>query len=278
MGLFDKLFGFSKSNINENQEYSTNIQENSPPIDRRAIPANKIDEMQRIDASGEYKNKIHQKYYSDYSEKPFISKDSEKNTSWPDQADMFPNQSIIPISTMTKYDDGLLPGHVYMLYWLKKYTNKRVPAYFEYKYGIKFAKEKKFLYKNGYLNDADKPTEKGEAAIAKHYEVIENHASPKPDHSIEGITKQIIASKDNIIKNGFKGYTFHANSGCCKACAALNGKHFPISKFNIGVNAPPMHDGCRCSISAYNDDPDYEAWLNHLAKGGTTKEWNKRKR
>lgn len=47
---------------------------------------------------------------------------------------------------MTPYSDGLLPGHIYMLYWLKKYKNKRVPAYFEYRYGIDFEKEKSFFF------------------------------------------------------------------------------------------------------------------------------------
>lgn len=279
MRLFDILFGFSKNiDTNEQHEFMENIEETNTTVDRRSIPASKIDEMQKIEASERYRNKVYKKYYSNYPEKPFISKDRELNTNWIEQAEMFLNQSIIPISMMTRYDDGLLPGHVYMLYWLKKYTNKRVPTYFEYKYGIKFGKEKKFLYKNGYLNDMDKPTEKGEAAITEHYEVIKAHTPPKPDRSIEGISKQIIAQRDNIERNGFKGYTFHANRDCCNACAALNGKHFPVSKFKIGVNAPPIHDGCRCSISAYDDDSDYEAWLDHLAKGGTTKEWNKRKR
>ena len=80
---------------------------------------------------------------------------------------------------MTRYSDGLLPGHVYMLYWLKKYTNKRIPAYFEYKYGIDFCKEKDFLYENGFLNESGKPTKKGEKAIENHKNVIENHSSEK---------------------------------------------------------------------------------------------------
>ena len=216
-------------------------------------------------------------YYSDYPEKPFIS-DERDFDRWMDAARMFPKQTIIPKSIITRYDDGLLPGHVYMLYWLKKYTNKKVPAYFEYKYGIDFVKEKAFLSKNGFLTDTYKPTDKGEEAIRVHYDVIENHTPPKPDRSIEGLSKSTIEQKNDIIKNGFTKYTFIANRGCCEKCAALNGKHFPISKLEIGVNAPPMHDECRCAISPYEDDADYEAWLNHLDKGGTTKEWNKSKR
>ena len=42
-----------------------------------------------------------------------------------------------------------------------------------------------------------------------------------------------------------------------------------------GTNAPPMHPNCRCSTSAYEDSDEYEAWLDHLANGGTTEQWNK---
>lgn len=76
----------------------------------------------------------------------------------------------------------------------------------------------------------------------------------KLDLSIEGISAQVIKQRDNIKKNGFKHYEFIANRGCCATCAALDGKHFAISRLKIGVNAPPMHDGCRCSIAAWVDD------------------------
>ena len=82
------------------------------------------------------------------------------------------------------------------------------------------------------------------------------------DHST--MCNQILAARDNMIKNGFKEYTFHANHDCCDICAKLNGKHFPISRLKIGTNAPPMHDGCKCSISAYENDEEYKKWLNSL--------------
>lgn len=88
----------------------------------------------------------------------------------------------------------------------------------------------------------------------------------KKAQEVDGVSKQILKQRDSLQRNGFKEYEFIANRGCCAACAALNGKHFPISKLKIGVTAPPMHDGCRCSIAAYEDDADYEAWLKSLAK------------
>ena len=39
-----------------------------------------------------------------------------------------------------------------------------------------------------------------------------------------------------------------------------------------------MHPNCRCSTAAYEDNEDYEAWMDFLDKGGTTEEWNKLKK
>ena len=90
------------------------------------------------------KNTIYQKYYTDYPEKPYIS--NERNIrEWLERAEMFPSQSLVSRNMMVRYNDGLLPGHIYMLYWLKKYSNKKTPAYFEYEYGIDFVAEKTFL-------------------------------------------------------------------------------------------------------------------------------------
>lgn len=144
------------------------------PKERHLIPSEEIARMQRIDASDHYKQLIYDKFYSDYSEKPYISKDRELYTNWLEQAELFPAQAIIPKSMMTRDADGLLPGHIYMLHWLKKYTNKQVPVYFEYKYGINFEKEKKYLIENKYLKD-NKPTEKGERILEEHGFVVENH-------------------------------------------------------------------------------------------------------
>lgn len=209
--------------------------------------------------------RIIEEFYADYPEIPFISEEREEE--WIERAKTFPKQNIVQKAMMKRYADGLLAGHIYMLYWLGKYTKKKVPVYFEYKYGIDFEKEKIFLFENGFLNAEDKPTEKGEKAIKKHYKIIENHAPAKPDCTVEGISKQILLQRDSIVKNGFSEYTYHASSDACDKCKQLNGKHFKISMLEIGVNAPPMHEGCGCSISAYENYEEYERWLNDLSKG-----------
>lgn len=89
---------------------------------------------------------------------------------------------------------------------------------------------------------------------------------------------QTEAQKQSFERNGFEEYTFLALGTACPICRALDGKHFKVAKMMPGANAPPVHPRCRCSISAYEDSEDYEAWLNFLDKGGTTEEWNKLKK
>ena len=90
---------------------------------------------------------------------------------------------------------------------------------------------------------------------------------------------QTEAQKQSFIRNGFDYYEFICNfnaskHGTCEICQGLNGKHFKVKDMMPGENAPPMHPHCRCSTAAWEDDAEYEAWLDHLEQGGTTKEWN----
>lgn len=85
---------------------------------------------------------------------------------------------------------------------------------------------------------------------------------------------QTEAQKESYIRNGFEEYTFHANSGCCDICDALNGKHFKVKDMMPGKNAPPMHTRCRCSTSAYEDSADYEAWLDAISGSGEPIPWD----
>lgn len=86
---------------------------------------------------------------------------------------------------------------------------------------------------------------------------------------------QTEAQKQSFERNGFTEYTFLALGNACEDCRKLDGKHFKVAKMMPGENAPPIHPFCRCSISAYEDSEDYEAWLDFLDKGGTTEEWNR---
>ena len=48
----------------------------------------------------------------------------------------------------------------------------------------------------------------------------------------------------------------------------------PYPVLTEGRKYAPMHPHCRCSVAAWEDDEEYEAWLDYLAKGGSTEEWN----
>lgn len=88
---------------------------------------------------------------------------------------------------------------------------------------------------------------------------------------------QTEAQKLSFERNGFEQYTFLALGDACGICKELNDKHFYVKDMMPGTNAPPMHPNCRCSTSAYEDSEEYDKWLEHLEKGGTTEEWKKLK-
>ena len=89
---------------------------------------------------------------------------------------------------------------------------------------------------------------------------------------------QTEAQKQSFERNGFTQYTFLALGDACDVCKALDDKHFNVKDMMPGLNAPPMHPNCRCSIAAYEDSDEYEAWLEHLSNGGTTETWERMKR
>ena len=127
-------------------------------------------------ASKEYCNKVYKLFYQDYRNKPFISRERE-HSDWIERAKMFPSQCLVKEQMMQPFKkDGLYPGQVYMLYWLKSNDSYPYPAYFEYKYGIDFDSSLWELTDLGYLENY-KPTEKGEKAILDHYSVIKKHSS-----------------------------------------------------------------------------------------------------
>lgn len=88
---------------------------------------------------------------------------------------------------------------------------------------------------------------------------------------------QTEAQKQSFERNGFTMYEFVALGSACEICRAIDGKHFEVKKMMPGENTPPLHPNCRCSVSAWEDSEDYEAWLDFLDKGGTSAEWERLK-
>ena len=98
-----------------------------------------------------------------------------------------------------------------------------------------------------------------------------------PTFITERARVQTEAQKRAFERNGFTMYTSICNEnptkhGTCSWCRGLNGKHFRGDKMMPGENAPPLHPHCHCSTAAYEDDEEYEAWMQHLESGGTTAE------
>lgn len=58
---------------------------------------------------------------------------------------------------------------------------------------------------------------------------------------------------NDFIGMGLKKYQFLAtcDTDTCDVCGALDLKAFNCSDALEGVNLPPMHPGCRCTVVAY---------------------------
>lgn len=95
--------------------------------------------------------KITHPVYQDYPEQPYISPQRDLQA-WMDTPERFP-YGRVPRANMIRNEDGLLPGHVVML-WLvdvSQITNESfVPQYFEYRYGVEAEEAKQLLVKKGY--------------------------------------------------------------------------------------------------------------------------------
>lgn len=81
------------------------------------------------------------------------------------------------------------------------------------------------------------------------------------------------AQLESFKKNEFEEYMYltlssapFTKSKVCEVCKALDGKTFPIKDAEVGINLPPMHPNCRCSIAAYESESEYNEWLNEGEK------------
>ena len=114
---FNKKVEDFQKKLTEPMDFS--MQKNPESKKQSRVKAQEINQQNRI------QQQIIKQFYADYPEKPYVSADRE--SSWIERAEMFPATALVQKQMMKRYADNLLPGHVYMLYWLKKYTNKKVP-------------------------------------------------------------------------------------------------------------------------------------------------------
>lgn len=76
--------------------------------------------------------------------------------------------------------------------------------------------------------------------------------------TIEKVTKRLVITESSAMttlarKSIFKSlgaskyrYYTQADERVCDQCGPMHGKVFPISAYEIGVTAPPLHPNCRC--------------------------------
>lgn len=87
----------------------------------------------------------------------------------------------------------------------------------------------------------------------------------------EMVRVQTQAQIDSYKANGWEEFEFLAyGTASCEICNALNKKHFKISDFQPAENAPPMHPNCRCRTAPYEDEGEYQKWLDSFGNSGKT--------
>ena len=90
---------------------------------------------------------------------------------------------------------------------------------------------------------------------------------------------QTDVAMDSYKSQNIDRYIFMAvNPRACPICRKIDGNDYAVKDYQPGLNAPPMHPRCHCCTAPYVDESEYEAWLSWLENGGSTAEWNKRKK
>ena len=129
-----------------------------------------------LPASQKYIQSIVGSKYQNFPETPFISEYREKFTQWKKHM----NDAVMPTRTVPRErmvrTDGLLPGDVYLLYWVDKFgMSRKIPVYFEFDFGIDFVKEYEMLLKNNYIsNDGITLTPKGKSVLEERYQIVKD--------------------------------------------------------------------------------------------------------
>ncbi len=97
--------------------------------------------------------------------------------------------------------------------------------------------------------------------IRKRFDVSSTEA--KRLARTELVRCQAGAQIDSYQNHGWKEYEFRAyGSKSCEICRSLNGKHYPLADAMPAENLPPMHPNCRCSTIPYEDEDEYQQWLD----------------
>ena len=99
------------------------------------------------------------KLYQTYPEQPYIHPNRDLEA-W-EAAAQADATLLVPQENMVRDDLGLLPGDIYLLYFLFRHRNEQFPYYFEYFFGIDVEQELTFLTSQGLINEQYRPTKEG---------------------------------------------------------------------------------------------------------------------
>lgn len=253
----------------------------------------------------DYISYIEDTFYSGYPNKPYISPERDFED-WLQRVSMFPEQMLVPQKNMVKNEDDLLPGQVYLLYWLEKQKKEKdYPGYFEYAYGIDPGYEVMKLQKHGLLNEDHKLTDKGWNTLRKYWDIILERnpkakisetsntfvKKPKPKENISlGSEKTRFQMKDLISETEYRGKIVEnyyldpkdyalLDADLRTICDLTNSvlKTLGITylltlssdMLNVSNDAPPF------DYRTHKQEIDYRNWINALDQGYSTEQFNK---
>lgn len=253
----------------------------------------------------DYISYIEKTFYSDYPKMPFISHERDFED-WMQRVGTFPEQMLVPRKNMVENEDGVLPGHVYLLYWLEKQkTEKAYPGYFEYAYGIDPEHEVLCLQKVGLLNNNRKLTDKGWDVLRKHWNIVLDRTPkamisetsntfvkrPRPKENLSlGSEKTRYQMKERISETecrGEGGEKYYLDpedyplldadlSRICNLTNAVLKKlgithllSLSTEMLNFSSEALPF------DYKEHKEEIDYQNWINALGQGFSTEQFNK---
>jgi SPP1 gp7 family putative phage head morphogenesis protein len=103
-----------------------------------------------------------------------------------------------------------------------------------------------------------KASDEAIAAIAKKFNTSKHNAGRIV--MTESAYFANLAQKNAFAKLGVKEYEIVTalDEKTCEICGPLDGKHFPLPQWEVGITAPIYHPFCRCCTAPYFDDLDGE--------------------
>lgn len=111
------------------------------------------------------------------------------------------------------------------------------------------------------------------------YRTMSRILQQKFENTSQKQAERLVFTEDTYLSNEAKIRPFERNAAythyeylcvedhrTCETCRALSGQTFEISKRNAGLNFPPMHPWCRCTVMPVEED--LEMIKSRLTSGG----------